>query len=268
LPSIPIIGRLFSGTEKRKEDQEILISLTPHLVRAPRITEADLATLYVGTQEKVSVPSARPPLFGPEEPPTEPPAVAPPGGTPVTPSRPPPGETPPVAPEETVPATPPPGTPAPPATSTGAVPEAIPPAVPAGGLRPVSAALSPADASLKMGETAAVSLVMMNARDLTGLEVVLTFDPALLEAVDVAPGTLLTLDGSAVGIDRGLEAGRVRARLTRTTGVAGSGMVASIAFRGVRPGSAVITVESLTFSTATGTERASVVGPARLTVTP
>ena len=109
---------------------------------------------------------------------------------------------------------------------------------------------------------------MMSLRDLTGLEVVLTFDPALLEAVDVCPGTLLTLDGAAVGVDRSLEAGRVRARLTRTTGLAGSGMVASIAFRGVRPGPAVITVESLTFNTSTGTERASVAAPARVTVTP
>ena len=100
------------------------------------------------------------------------------------------------------------------------------------------------------------------------MEVVLTFDPALLEAVDVGPGTLLTLDGAAVGIDRSLEAGRVRARLTRTTGLAGSGMVASIAFRGIRPGPAVITVESLTFNTSTGTERASVAAPARVTVTP
>jgi hypothetical protein len=71
-----------------------------------------------------------------------------------------------------------------------------------------------------------------------------------------------------VGVDRGLEAGRVRTRLTRATGVAGSGMVAAIAFRGLRPGPAVITVESLTFTTVTGTERASVAGPARITVTP
>jgi hypothetical protein len=158
--------------------------------------------------------------------------------------------------------------PVPPATATPAPPESTTPTTPPGGLRPVSAALSPADGSIKTGETASVSLVLMNARDLTGLEAVLTFDPAILEAVDVAPGTLLTLDGAAVGVDRGIEAGRVRARLTRTTGVAGSGMVASIAFRGLRPGPAVITVESLSFTTMTGTERAPVTGPARITVTP
>jgi general secretion pathway protein D len=280
LPSIPILGKLFSATDKRKEDQEILISLTPHLVRAPKITQTDLQTLYVGTQEAVRVPTARPPLFGREdEPVTAAPPAGVPGGTPVTPSTTPgaapaaPSTTPgPGAPSTAAPEAglepPPSATGVPPATSTGAVPEPTPPNVPPGSLRPVSAALSPTDASLKMGETAAVSLVMMNARDLTGIEVVVTYDPAVLEAVDVTPGTLLTLDGSAVGVDRGLEAGRVRARLTRATGVAGSGMVASIAFRGLRPGPAVVTVESLSFNTGTGTERASVAGPARVTVTP
>jgi general secretion pathway protein D len=275
LPSIPLIGKIFSATQKRSEDQEVLISLTPHLVRAPKITEEDLVTLYVGTQEAVRVPSARPPLFAPEEPPVEPPGAGPPGGTPVTPAGPPSPapspttpEPPPQAPDDTAPAPVPPAQQVPPATPTGTVPESVPAANPPGGLRPVAAALSPADGSIKTGGTASVSLVMMNARDLTGLEVVLSFDPAVLEAVDVGPGTLLTLDGSAVGIDRSLEAGRVRARLTRTTGVAGSGMVASIAFRGVRPGPAVITVESLTFNTTTGTERASVAGPARITVMP
>ena len=289
LPSIPILGKIFSGTEKTKEDQEILISLTPHLVRAPKITEQDLTTLYVGTQEAVRVPSARPPLFGPAEPGVAPPGITTPGGTPVTPAGPPPSTGAPGAPTTTpspgLPSTTPgptaapgltppdteeepaPAAPVPPATSTG-TPETAAPTTPPGGLRPVSAALSPADGSIKTGETASVSLVMMNARDLTGLEAVLTFDSALLEAVDVAPGTLLTLDGASVGVDRALEAGRVRARLSRATGVAGSGMVASIAFRGLRPGPAVITVESLSFTTMTGTERASVSGPARITVTP
>jgi general secretion pathway protein D len=271
LPSIPIIGKIFSRTETEKDDQEILISLTPHLVRAPKITQEDLTTLYVGTQEAVRVPSARPPLFGEEPPVQTPPGAGPPGGTPVTPSGPPPSApTQPATPPPTAPPAdeaPPPAAPAPVPPTTG-VPENVPPVNPPGGLRPVSAALSPTDASLKMGETAAVSLVMMNARDLTGLEVVMTYDPAILEAVDVTPGTLLTLDGSAIGIDRGLEAGRVRTRLTRTTGVAGSGMVAAIVFRGVRPGPAVVTVESLVFNTTTGTERASVGAPARITVTP
>src|SRR6185436_18234403 len=32
LPSIPVLGKIFSSTEKTREDTEILISMTPHLV--------------------------------------------------------------------------------------------------------------------------------------------------------------------------------------------------------------------------------------------
>jgi general secretion pathway protein D len=268
---IPVIKNILSDREKVKEETEVLISLTPHLVRAPLVTEADLRSLYVGTQEAVRVPSAHPPLFGPlEEPPISMgPGGSPEGGTPTAPTRPgagaapggpaapPPGTTP--APQPTPPVEPVPG--APPETATA-------PAVPTGGLRPVSAVLSPADASLKVGETASIAVVLMNARDLTAVEFVMTYDPAFLEAVDIGPGTLLTLDGSAVGVDRGLEAGRVRARLSRSTGVAGSGVIASVAFRGLRPGPAIISVDSVSFTTTTGADRASVGGPARITVVP
>ena len=36
--------------------------------------------------------------------------------------------------------------------------------------------------------------------------------------MDVSTGSLLTLDGAAVGRERGLESGRVRARFQRATG--------------------------------------------------
>ena len=66
----------------------------------------------------------------------------------------------------------------------------------------------------------------------------LVYDPALLEAQDVRAGALLTLDGAAVGVENTREVGRARARLARGTGVAGSGLVASLPFRAlaaVRP---------------------------------
>jgi hypothetical protein len=45
-------------------------------------------------------------------------------------------------------------------------------------------------------------------------------------------------------------------------------MVASIAFRGLRAGPAVVTLESLSFVSGSGTGQASVPGPARITVAP
>ena len=52
-----------------------------------------------------------------------------------------------------------------------------------------------------MGEIISVSLVVVGLRDLTGLEAVLTLD-AGLEAVEALPGSLLTLDGAAVGAEK------------------------------------------------------------------
>src|SRR5207245_5581296 len=137
----------------------------------PRLVEADIASLYVGSAEQVRVPSARPPLFGePEEPPLAPVPI--PGPTP-TPA-PVPSPTP--SPEANPPAAP--ARPAPP----GAVMEPSgAPSVPAGERRGMTAALSPAEASLRVGETATVSVVLLNTQDLVGMEMVLSYDPALLE---------------------------------------------------------------------------------------
>src|SRR5262245_57962185 len=64
LQSNPILNKLFSAAEREKEEGEVIISLTPHLVRAPKVTEADLQALYIGTKETVRVPSVRPSMFG------------------------------------------------------------------------------------------------------------------------------------------------------------------------------------------------------------
>jgi hypothetical protein len=96
----------------------------------------------------------------------------------------------------------------------------------------------------------------------------ITYDPALLEVQDVSPGPLLTLDGAPVGVNRGLETGRLRARFTRTTGSAGSGVVATMTFRGTRSGTAVVGVESLTLTTGTGSVTVPVAGAARVMVGP
>src|SRR5207245_11374217 len=95
LQSIPILNRLFTAPNKTKDETEVIISLTPHLVRAPRLVEADIASLYVGSAEQVRVPSARPALFGaPEEPPLAPVPIPGPTPTPAPAPAPSPSPTP------------------------------------------------------------------------------------------------------------------------------------------------------------------------------
>jgi general secretion pathway protein D len=265
LQSIPILNKIFTSTDpKEKSETEVIISLTPHLVRAPRLVEEDLASLYVGSAERVLVPTARPPLFGqPEETPLPP--VPLPAPTPV----PPPPSPSPVAPPPEAGVEPsitaPPARPVPPGTvmDTSGVP-----GVPAGERRGVAAAVSPSEASLKVGETSNVSIVLLNAQELTGVEMVISYDPALLETVEVAPGPLLTLDGAAVGAERNLEPGRARAKFSRATGASGSGMVATVTFRALRQGAGAVTVESLSIVTTTGTQQIGVAAPVRVVVSP
>jgi general secretion pathway protein D len=51
------MGRLFSGHNTDKQEDEILILLTPHIVRLPEIDEKQLRGVYSGTESNVQVRS-------------------------------------------------------------------------------------------------------------------------------------------------------------------------------------------------------------------
>src|SRR5512134_1680643 len=100
--SIPIIGKLFGSRTKASDESEVLISITPRIVRAPKVTEEDLVALRVGTQEVPKVEGARPPLFGTE--PEPPPGSPGPGAAAAPPTAPRPAAATPPAPTPQAPA--------------------------------------------------------------------------------------------------------------------------------------------------------------------
>jgi general secretion pathway protein D len=302
IQSIPILNKIFSSRNKDHEDQEILMSITPHLVRAPKVTASDLQAVLIGTRELTRMGAARPSLGVPEDqvaPPASPapapapstvpgapapgslsPPVPPPGAPMLVPPAsgvgPPAGVTPPVAPAPSPSPGPvsdgsvgPSGTP-PSATMGGSPGEggAAPAAVPSPGpeVRGVTAVFSPADVRIPVGGSGTIGVVVMGAQDLRGVDLTVTYDPALLEAQDVSPGPLLTLDGAPVGVNRGLESGRLRAQFTRTAGSAGSGVVATLTFRGLRSGTATVAVEALSLTTGTATGAVAIASSSRVTV--
>jgi general secretion pathway protein D len=55
LMDIPGLGRVFSGNTMENRETEIVMTLTPRIVRIPDITEEDLATLWVGTEENMQL---------------------------------------------------------------------------------------------------------------------------------------------------------------------------------------------------------------------
>jgi general secretion pathway protein D len=274
IEKIPLLNRIFGSNTKSNNDTEVLISITPHVVRAPKITEDDLTPLGVGTDERVRVEGASPPLFGEPETEPEPPTDGgatppgndraperPPAATPAAPAE--PGGPPTLQPEG--------GAGAPGPVPNGAAPPSSPPqseAAPTAPEGPVTALFSPPELSLNVTATGTLALVLVGARDLRSVDLILAFDSRLVQAVDATAGSLLTLDGSSISSQKALEGGRVRIRFTRATGASGSGVIAALVFKGTAPGTAAVTVESLSLETGTGSRSVTLPAPGRVVVAP
>ena len=149
---VPVLKQAFSSNNSKKSQIDLIMLLTPHIVRTSEITDQDLRPIFIGSQQNLGLGGGPPPLIAPppaDNAATPAPANAPrvpaptpaPGtptpGTPTTPPTPgatlapPPGSTPvpglvvvPPAPTPTPPAVtqpapaPPPATPEPPAAGT------------------------------------------------------------------------------------------------------------------------------------------------------
>lgn len=318
LQSVPILNKIFTSTQKQVEDSEIVISITPHIVRGPKLVDEDLESMLVGTAERFRV--TRPLL--PSEP--LPPASPAPGGsgTPVaspTPpvSAPPAGLARPGAPEPSLPRPGAPSGPGPeplaspvgPPLSTPVIPTPVPLASPSpfvplaspaplgspapfpggagpspapgpvvtngpstgapdasAGTLPLTAVLNPAEARVRVGDTVSLTLVVLNARGLTDVQLAVAYDREAVEATEAVSGPLLTLSGATVAAEKTVDPGRLRARFRPSIPAGGSGVAAVLTMRGVRPGSHTVAVDSLVVRTAQGEQRVSV-APARLEVT-
>jgi general secretion pathway protein D len=55
LSSIPMLKRLFGSTETQIEQTDIVLMMTPHIIRIPDISEEDLLPLWVGTESNVGL---------------------------------------------------------------------------------------------------------------------------------------------------------------------------------------------------------------------
>jgi general secretion pathway protein D len=55
LSDIPLIGPLFQDNSKNYTRTDLVLTLTPHIIRYPDITEQDLAPLWVGTENRITI---------------------------------------------------------------------------------------------------------------------------------------------------------------------------------------------------------------------
>jgi len=102
---LPILQQLFADNDTNIRQTDIVMLLTPRIVRSHQLTAGDLSPIYIGTQGNMAV-GGPPPIFG----------GAAPGAAPVAPAAA-AGPAPAATPVPAAPGTGPPGAPVPPATT-------------------------------------------------------------------------------------------------------------------------------------------------------
>ncbi len=207
---VPLLKQAFSSNNNAKSSIDLIMLLTPHIVRTSEITEGDLKPIYIGSQQNLGL-GGPPPLIAappaPETPAAAPAAPASPsGGTPLAPPpggtvlTPPPGSSP-VPGFVVTPQQPPPGQPAQPSAGTppAPTPEPVPPTqtpptaqatpLPAVPPEPTTSAgvglaqvlISPPGTTFRVGQGPyTVPLTILGASRLTTITLALTYDASVL----------------------------------------------------------------------------------------
>jgi type II secretory pathway component GspD/PulD (secretin) len=276
--NLPFFRQLFTRNDQSRGDTDIIILITPRIVRTHELTQQNLSPIFIGTQQNFGLTDAprliQPPAAeaaGGAAAPAGTPPPAGPGGAPgpASPMPPaaPPGEAAapqPVPPPATGPAAAP-GQPQPPAAPTGPGQPAAPPATtPAGPTPPTPAptpaelAESPAPAPAQIvitvpapelrvgGGPYTVPISVTGASRLSMVSLSVTYDPAILRVRTVQEGSFLRQGGMAVTFAQQVDAsaGRLDITMTRTNdtvGASGSGLLAAVLFEAVAAGSVTLT---------------------------
>jgi general secretion pathway protein D len=241
LVSIPLLGALFGSNHVEKDRSELLIALTPHIVRTPDYTPENLRGVYTGSELVVKLnyaPKTEDGASGTSAPGTVAPPAAAPGAAVTAPAGTAPAGTTPAAPAAAKPETA--ATPAP-----ATAPAAAPPATPGG---PSRVSFTPATIQVSRNGPFTVTVQVDNVSDafsLTPLKI--KFDPAQLRLNDIAPGDLLSHDGARVTTVKDIrndsgEAILTITRLPGASGISGPGALATLNFMAVGMGNGMISV--------------------------
>jgi general secretion pathway protein D len=234
LGDIPVIGRLFSRKKSDSQTTDLVLTLTPHIIRIPDITEEDLAPLYVGTDSNISFAGTprieTPGIPGPFDFQRPAPAPPPPRTTPgpvnlvpnpISPSS----DI--FSPRNQVP-TQPPVTPQPRPFGVAAV-------VP---VSSVSFDFDPGSLSLAPGQQRSVLVRATGDETTSNTSIWIRFDPAVVAAIAVRP--ILSETGVA---DAHIEKGRVVIEIPSAIALSGTRAVAEITLQGIAPGKSSLAFE-------------------------
>ena len=233
---LPVIKQLFSANDNSIQQSDVVMLLTPRIVRSREFTANDLGPIYIGTQSNLGL-SGPPPLIGANPEPGQA-GVAPPApaGQPLAqPQAPAPAAVPAPAPQQPAPLPPAPnplGAPVPGPTSAAAGQVVV--SVPSPEFR-------------VGGGPYLVPISITNASQLSGVTLTVTYNPAVIRLVNVQEGSFMRAGGVNASFTQQPDpvAGRVDIAVVRRgdiTGVAGTGLLAGLLFDPVAPGAANLNV--------------------------
>ena len=220
LAKIPIMRYLFSTDAVEHKDDEILIVLTPRVVRMPNITAENLRSIATGTDQNPQVHFV-------EDAATAPVVPVPAPGQPKQ-----------TAPTQTqgVPVI---GTVPPPAASAPPVTAATP-----GG--PATLRFEPSTIPMKVGDTTTVGIVVENVKDLSSIPLLLQYNPAVISVEEVRHGGFLSADSQAAIVQQPNQAhGQEIISVTRTpnsAGISGTGTVVAVVIKALAPGNSQLSI--------------------------
>ncbi len=209
LANIPILKYLFSQTNTEHATNEIVFALIPHVVRSRDVTDLNEKALEVGTAAAIELRRA-----------AQQPAAAPGNDT----------AAPPTAPVAQAPVPPP------------SAPQAQPPAAGA-----ASFAFDPATLTQAAGSTFAVNVLLRGAQNVYSVPLQVTYDPKVLQMVNVSNGGLLSQDGQAVALVHRDDDSTGTLQITATRppgapGISGQGTVVTLTFLSKASGQSALTI--------------------------
>jgi general secretion pathway protein D len=208
LSQIPILKYLFGQTVNDHSETETVFVLIPHIVRSHEYNELNQEALDVGTANAIELRRV-----SHQPAPAQAPAVQPPAQ---------------------------PGTPAPP---TGAANQS--PAPSSGG--PTAFSFDPASIAQAKGSTFAVNVVVSGAQNAYSVPLQISYDPKMLQVVNISNGGFLSQDGQAVALVHRDDdtTGTLQITATRppgSGGISGQGTVLTLTLVAKAPGQSTLTI--------------------------
>ncbi len=248
LSQVPILRYLFSSESTERRENEIVFALIPHIVRGQDVSDLNLRPLDVGTANAIEL--RRDGSGGPN---ASTPAAVPPPAPATAPQQGRAQQTAPVQPPMGAQQVPPAGTPAQPQPPQAQPPQtsqaqpAISPQAQNGGAAAAVLSFDPAQVTQAVSSTFVVNVAVSGAQNLYSVPLQISYDPKMLQLLNVSNGPFLSRDGQPVALVHRDDAntGTVQVSATRppgAPGISGQGVIFSLTFLAKSAGQSVLNI--------------------------